>query len=215
MQTQLLLWLPLLHRAWPKIDSTYHSWSKHLSPLFQLLCAEKVIYTSADEGKWLHVQDAIFVQVNENETKELIVRVLLEANQPVALLPDHVLNAITERTEITEVSPSLLRQVLKETPSCYETLSHTEKLSLLRFVLADDDFPELLGLVLLPLSDGTFTTFTKSAEVVYITSPEHPRELIPGLRERFLNQDVDKSILRKLKTIAAKGIKFFNALLTF
>ena len=186
-----------------------------MSPLFQLLCTEKIIYTPAHEGKWLHVQDAIFVRFYEDETKELIVRVLLEANEPVALLPDHVLNGITERTEITEINPSLVRQVLKATSSCYETLSFAEKLSLLGFVLEDDDFPELLGLVLLPVSDGTFTAFTKSAEAVYITSPEHPRELIPGLRERFLNQDINESILRKFNFIAEKGIKFSYALHTF
>ena len=135
-----------------------------------------------------------------------------EPNQPVTPLPDHVLNAVTKITEITETTPSLVRQVLKETPSCYESLSHMEKLSL---VLEDDDFPELLGLVLLPVSDGTFITFTKSAEAVYITSPEHPQELVPGLRQRFLDQDVDESILRKLKTIAERGIKFPYALHTF
>ena len=186
-----------------------------MRPLFQLLCTGKIIYTPANEGKWLHVQDAIFVRIDENETNELIVRVLCEANQPVAPLPDHVLNAITEITEITEITPSLVRQVLKETPFCYESLSHMEKLSLLHFVLEDDDFLELLGLVLLPVSDGTFTTFTKSAEAVYITSPEHPRELIPGLRARFLDQDVAESILRKLKTVAEKGIKFSYVLHTF
>ena len=167
------------------------------------------MHTPAHEGTWLHVQDAIFVRIDENETKELIVRVLLEANQPVTPLPDHVLNAITlitKHTEITEITPSLVRQVIKVTPSCCESLSHTEKLSLLRFVLEDDDFLELLGLVLLPVSDGTFTTFTNSAEAVYIASPEHPRELVPGVRERFLDQDVDESILRKLKAIAEKGI---------
>ena len=186
-----------------------------MNPLFQLLCTNEIVYTPAHEGKWLHVQDAIAVRIDENETNELIVRVLREANQPVTPLPDHVLNAVTKITEITEITPSLVRQVLKETPTCYESLSHVEKLSLLRFVLEDDDFPELLGLVFLPVSDGTFTTFTKSAEAVYITSPEHPQELVPGLRQRFLDQDVDESILRKLKTIAERGIKFPYALHTF
>ena len=186
-----------------------------MNPLFQLLCTNKIIYTPAHEGKWLHVQDAIAVRIDEKETNELIVRVLREANQPVTPLPDHVLNAITERTRITEITPLLVRQVLKETPSCYENLSRMEKLSLLRFLLEDDDFPELLGLVLLPVSDGTFTTFTKSAGAVYITSPDHPQELVPGLREKFLDQDIDESILRKLKTIAEKGIKFPYALHTF
>ncbi len=80
-----------------------------------------------------------------------------------------------------------------------------EKLSLLRFVLKDDNFPELLGLDLLPISDGTFTTFTNSVEAVYIASPDHPRELVPGLRERFLDKDVDGSTLRKLEAVAEKG----------
>lgn len=156
------------------------------------------------------MQDAIFDRIEENESKELIVRVLLKANQSVAPLPIHVLKAVTSfhAAPSTEITPSLVRKVLKETPTCCESLSHMEKLCLLRFVLKDDNFSELLGLHLLPVSDGTFTTFTASAEAVYITSPDHPRELIPGLKERFLHQDVDFNTLRKLKAIAEKGIHF-------
>ena len=156
------------------------------------------------------MQDAIFDRIEENESKELIVRVLLKANQSVAPLPIHVLKAVTgfHAGPSAEITPSLVRNVLKETPTCCESLSHKEKLSLLRFVLKDDNFPELLGLDLLPVSDGTFTTFTNSAEAVYITSPDHPRELIPGLQERFLHQGVDLSTLRKLEAIAEKGIHF-------
>ena len=168
------------------------------------------MYTQAHGGKWLRVQDAmIFHRLEENDSKELIARVLLKANQSVTPLPEHVLNAIAYyATPSTEITPALVRKVLKETPTCYKSLSHMEKLSLLRFVLKDDIFPELLGLALLPLSDGTFTTFKTSEEAIYITTPEHPRELFPGLQERFLDQDVDESTLRKLETVAKKGKHF-------
>lgn len=180
-----------------------------MNPLFQLLCTERIVYTQADGGKWLKVQDAIFDRIEEDELKELIVRVLLKAEQSVAPLPNHVLKAITfYSTPSTEITPSLVRKVLKETPTCYKSLSHMEKLSLLKFVLKDDNFPDLLGLDLLPVSDGTCTTFTNSAEAVYITSPDHPRELVPGLQERFLDKDVDESTLRKLVAVAEKGIYF-------
>lgn len=78
---------------------------------------------------------------------------------------------------------------------------------LLKFALKDEMFFQLLGLELLPLSDGTFTSFRNPDEfAIYMTPPEHPAKLLPGLRHRLLAQDVDRGILRKLQEVAEKGI---------
>ena len=82
-----------------------------------------------------------------------------------------------------------------------------EKLCLLRFALKDGMFSQLLGLELLPLSDGTFASFQNSDKfAIYMSLPEHPAELLPGLRHRLLAQDVDSGILRKLQEVAEEGI---------
>lgn len=86
-----------------------------------------------------------------------------------------------------------------------------EKLCLLKYVLKDALFSELLGLELLPVSDGNFAAFSNSpGEAIYIASRKHPQELLPGLRDHFLDQDVDGDTLTKLKAVALKGTDLFQ-----
>ena len=175
--------------------------------MLRVLCSTPVIFTEAGGGKWLRIKEAVFDRLQEGDARELLLQVLFEAHQNVATLPEHVIQCITLHTDaISEVTPSFVRVVLKNTPTCYRPLGRKEKLCLLKFVLKDDFFSELQGLELLPLSDGTFATF-KSSDVfaVYMPSPEHPAKLLPGLRHRILAQDVGVELLAKLKEVAEKG----------
>ena len=193
------------------MNSIDQKWKRLQDPLFKLLCAERVVYSPAQGGKWLNVEGAIFDKLPQNHTKELLVRGFLAANQNVATLPDHVLRALgLYRNLSTEITPSLARKVLKETPSCYRSLSRLEKLQLLKFVLKDDQFSELLGLELLPVSNGLFIPFSNTGQAIYISSPEHPRELLPGLRGRFLDQDIDESLARSLQAVSKQGKRDAN-----
>lgn len=195
------------HRAWPDCGKVEPTWERLQNPLLQSLITERVIYTPARGGHWLKVDEAIFDRIEEEKMKELIVRVLLQADQNVASLPDHVLSAIDQYAAFSsEVTPSSMRRILKEIPTGYKSISHKEKLSLLSFVLEDDNFQELVGLELLPVSDGTFKSFTSSDVAVFITSPDHSQELVPGLNDKFLDQNVDERTLGKLKAVAEKGI---------
>ena len=196
-------------RAWPDINRIDQKWKRLQKPLFELLCSNKVIYTPALGGNWLGAEDVIFDRLQGNDPKELLVQVLLSADHNVAAsLPDHVLEALGSYATLnTEINPSLVRKVLKETLSCYRSLSRSEKLLLLKFVLKDEKFKEVLGLELLPVSNGLFTSFSDSADAIYISSPEHPGELLPCLKDRFLDQDIDDSLLQSLKVVAQQGTK--------
>ena len=197
----------LLIRAWPDINSIDQKWKKLQNPLFELLCTERVVYTPAHGGRWLRVEEAVFDRLQERDTKEVLVRVFLSGDQNVAAsLPDHVLKALSLYTSLsTEITPSLTRKVLKETPSCYKSLSRSEKFLLLKFVLKDEKVSELLGLELLPVSNGLFTSFSNSGEIIYISSPDHPRELLPCLQDRFLDQGINENILGSLRAVAEQG----------
>ena len=71
----------------------------------------------------------------------------------------------------------------------------------------DDNFAQLAGLELLPLASGVFTSFSTSAEAVYIyiSSEDHPRELLPNLEDQFLDENIPKEILETLRVVAKKG----------
>jgi len=72
-------------------------------------------------------------------------------------------------------------------------------------VLKDEQFSDLLGLELLPVTNGRFISFSNTDQAIYICSPEHPRELLPGLQDRFLDQDIDDSLFQSLQAVSKQG----------
>lgn len=174
--------------------------------MFKLILTKKVIHTRAQSGKWLTVKEAIFHRWPEDREKDLLLRVLLSANVPVATVPSHVLNAIDVYEPCRdELTPYLARHLLRQVPSCYTNLHKEEKLLLLRCSLRDHHFSDLYGLQLLPLANGTFAKFGNRATTIFIDSPEHPQNLFPALHHRFLDKSVDEDILENLKAAALQG----------
>ena len=207
----LVLRLFVSYRAWPDIKCLDPEWEKIIDPLFHLLLQKKVVYTPAHLGQWLTVQEAVFDLLSRDEPKELLQQVLLAADVPVVSVPSHVADAIIcfAGATVKDISPSGTRAKLKQVPSCYQNLDKREKLLLLQFCLKDRKNDELCGLKLLPLSNGTFTTFSDRGEKIFICSPNHPRELFPGLEHRFIDDTVDRDIIGKLKDAADQGKTIF------
>ena len=155
------------------------------------------------------MEESFFNKVDDEDLKELLPRVLLEANQDIACLPDHAWKAINLHGNIKkEITPSLVRDVLKGTPMCYRNLDRQEKLLLLMFVLSaeDDNYAKLEGLELLPLASGVFRSFSNSSETVYIASSDHPRKLFSNLEDHFLDKEIPENLLRGLQVVANKGM---------
>ena len=192
-------------RAWPDISCINQKWDKLQKPLFQLLLQEEVVYTLADDGHWLTVEEAVFDRLPEKEPKELLQRVLLAANVSVVSVPSHVMDAVACYSTVQHIKPSLIRKTLKRVPPCYKNLNRREKLSLLQFCLKDCKFDKLCDLMLLPLFNGTFETFSNRGKRIYISSPQHPKELFPSLEHRFVDNTVGVEIIEKLKEVAEEG----------
>ena len=197
-----------MNRAWPDTTNIDQKWKRVEKPLFELLLDKSIIYTPAQGGKWIKLADAIVERLAESDPKELLVNVFLAANENVACLPEHALKAICLYSTLSaEVTPSLTRRVLKNVPSSYSNLTRSEKILLLKFVLKDGCLCDLLGLVLLPISNEHFISFSNTGEAVYISSLAHPRELLPCPRQKFLDENIDKDLSRKLDAVAKQGIQ--------
>ena len=160
------------------------------------------------------MEDAILDRLDEHQPKELLVGVLLEAHQNVATLPDYVLKAFTavrNKPVVKEITPMLVRQFLKESPSSYRNLGRMQKLNLLAFILncIDENFADLIGLALLPVSSGAFKCFASPSicdEAVYVCSPDHERKMFPCLDHQFLDQNLDQNLLGMMEKVAKKGM---------
>ena len=195
----------LCYRAWPEFTRVNQKWESVVQSLFDILSDKEIIYSKVNLGQWLLVKNAIFNQVPERHLKELLESVLLEANVPVVSVPSHVMDAIRSFTDAKNITASVTRKELKKSAACYKNLMRDEKLQLLQFCLQDHQYEDLFGLELLPLSDGTFTTFSALSHEIYISSPEHSQDLLPGLEHRFLEQELDSDILQKLNYAARQG----------
>ena len=160
------------------------------------------------------MEDAVLDTLDEHQPKDLLVSVLLEGHQNVASLPDHVLKAFTavsNKPFIKEITPMLVRQILKESLSSYRNHGRMEKLKLLAFILncIDENFADLVGLELLPVSSGAFKCFASPSncdEAIYVCSPDHPRKMFPCLHHQFLDQNLDQNLLEMMEKAARKGM---------
>ena len=195
----------LCYSAWPEITRVKQKWKNVVESLFDILSDKEIVYSKVNRGQWLLVKDAIFNQVPERHLKELLESVLIGANVPVVSVPSHVMNSIRSFTDATNITASVTRKELKKSAACYKNRMRHEKLRLLQFCLQDHQYEDLCGLELLPLSNGTFTTFSALAHEIYISSLEHSQDLLPGLEHRFLDQKLDSDILQKLSYAARQG----------
>lgn len=171
-----------------------------------MLLAENVVYTEAKRGQWLPMEKAIFQRLSGDEQNDFLLHVLLSVDLPAVTVPNHVLSAIdVYAPRQSEITPSLMRRVLRQAPSCYTNLVRKEKLLLLHYSLSDHYFADLDSLQLLPLASGKFVKFENRAKTVFIPSREHPQELFHGLADQFLDKGVHEDILRNLEAAACQG----------
>ncbi|RVE64416.1 hypothetical protein OJAV_G00125560 [Oryzias javanicus] len=88
-----------------------------------------------------------------------------------------------------------------------QRIAKEDKLCVLEFVLSDGNYKELQGLQLLPLSDGSFRSFTNREEdTALIDSKEFPRTLLPCCKHLFISNDLSSTCRTYLKNLASKNL---------
>ncbi|KAL0183729.1 hypothetical protein M9458_019425, partial [Cirrhinus mrigala] len=110
-----------------------------------------------------------------------VSRLLIAEGENLVTVPEHVLKDVQEifpeSDTLTWVTPSYVRDVLHRSED--ESLSKDDKYTLLEFALSDEKYTELQGLKLLPLSDGTFTSFGNGVQnIVLIDNEKFPRDQV-------------------------------------
>ncbi|XP_020498509.2 sacsin [Labrus bergylta] len=190
------------YRAWPDPKQVKSRWKPILKPLYESLLQQPVIYSL--NMSWVQVEQAVFSDLDtDKDISATVINYLQGTGMQVAkvsMVVDAVLAAyIAESSEVKKVTASLLRQVIRKNKP---KGSSQEKLLLLEFALSDANYSDLIGLELLPLQDGTFTTFTSPVsekDAIYIASEEYPRSLYPGLQGRFMLENLKPSVMGSLK----------------
>uniref|UniRef100_A0A8C2Q1H3 Sacsin/Nov domain-containing protein n=1 Tax=Cyprinus carpio TaxID=7962 RepID=A0A8C2Q1H3_CYPCA len=203
---------PTVYNLWPDLSKTVHKerWHEVATDTLKVLFEYKIFHLADDEQIWVSASDAVFPVINiRSDTMSAVSRLLIAEGENLVTVPEHVLKDVQEifpeRDTLTWVTPSYVRDVLHRSEA--ENLNKDDKYSLLEFALSDEKYTELQGLKLLPLSDGTFTSFGNGVQnTVLIDNEKFPRTLLPFCTERFLPNDLSEFCTMQLRKLATKGI---------
>jgi sacsin len=185
----------IVYAILPDSSSVTPQWSTSLTVFAEELVKKHRLFYSPVNNRWLHWEDAIFDRLeDEDRLKQLLRSVLDEDHRNVVCIPSYVLGLLPEsasRIRAEDVATSL-----KNVQDTMMLSQHDRETLLEYFVSELNDLRDLIGLPLLPLANGSWTTFESRAlqteERIYFGSQDHTQSLLPGLEEKF----VDVKILR-------------------
>ena len=215
------------YKAWPRVQNLKHTnWESVLTPVFTSMLKNKVIWSS-NYHQWVNLTTATY----KPRSEELIVvveSVLTACKVVLAEVPAHVWKAFTyAHVSVTEITPASVRGKLRANPNSYARISSSDKKELLSYCLSDDPscYNDLHDLNLLPLANGTFISFQEVGAraaagymsqfftafqaagtiAVYVSTPECPTYLLPGLEHKLVDVTDDSDLHAKLVGVAQSG----------
>lgn len=171
-----------VYSLWPDISQVQlkDKWQEVALDVFHHLFRQNmaVLSLAKDETKFIPLSKAVLPCNGPTSTDMLaaIKRTLVSCGENLVTLPARVLRAIEiyPHTSPKYVTPTFLRDILHRTSVA--NITKEDKLFLLEYILKDGNYKELRGLQLLPLSDGSFRSFTdREEDTVLIDSKEFPR----------------------------------------
>lgn len=202
----------VIYRAFPDFSKVDKKWEIILLPLYADLFNLPAIFTEAKGGQWVEPRYAVYDQLDcDPETREIIIKLLTENSINVAKIPAHVMDAMNKccRLHMRKITANLVNSSLKEIQDNFSQ-SWDSKIRLLKYLLKQNKYELLDGLQLLPLANGGFAHFCtnprKAPKFIYIGTPDHPRNLLPGLDDDFLDEEIDADIRDMLNLAVKKGI---------
>ena len=202
-----------VYNCWPVLSQARRTpWEGMLQPLFQMmLYSSTIVHTSAGNGQWIGLSDAVFVSNNERSLPVCLREVLISTGTKLVVIPPDQWNAVSNyyKCSLTEIAPSRVRSILKKNQHAYSELPRCQKLEILKYCLSDNCYDDLNGLQLIPLANGSFGTFQLSRYMffttghVYVCTSSISHNLLPNLDHIMVNvldDSISHSLLHKVAT---------------
>ena len=187
---ELLVDPSTVYSCWPDIKRVNDTpWSGILDPFYQLLVSNsKTVHTSSvSGGRWISVRDAVFIA---DEVPVAVNDAMIKCNVNLVKINDSCSEALKQYHSLKTLQPGLVRSHLKSNTYSYCNASRQEKLEILKYILKDDAFRDIIGLQLLPLANGTFQQFQNKSRYVddiFVSSSSYPSSLLPGLESQLVS----------------------------
>ena len=196
------------YNAWPDVRSVRGSeWEGVVRPLLNIIFSKECFWSSTIK-QWVHYSYATFIP-ESTTLLQVVKRVLTACGVKLVDIPQKVWNAIdyqSLRKKVNLVTANLARREIRPNTASYADESHDSKLDLLTYCLSDQNFLDLLGLHLLPLSNGTFVAFQKPrrATTLHLCSHDYPCSLLPNISHLLVDIN-NKALQSKLDKVATSG----------
>ena len=207
----------LVYSALPDLSHVREEWKCILQPFFKTVLAREIfLATPKGNTRWINLGEAIIDRLDESKTrqeiKEVVLRTLLSAGQPIISLPDHVIQIIDQFrqvsgwTTVRKVTPVLLCNVLRSNFDFHQLeMTFEEKLLVLEYALENSS--DLHGVPLLPLENRQFVKFSiPTVENIFIPSQKHNVDLLPNMKHRLLYRNLSTQVEHKLHELGCSKV---------
>ncbi|XP_026232042.1 sacsin [Anabas testudineus] len=212
---QSILPVSSVYDLWPDIAQVQHKdkwYAIALDVLDQLFRQNVAVLSLAkDERMFITPSEAVFPCNGPTGSDILaaIKRTLVSSGENLVTLPGSVDRALKKAyphlNTLKKVTPTFLRKILHRIN--VTNISKDDKLCLLEYILSDGEYSELKGLQLLPLSNGSFRSFTdREEDTALIDSEEFPRILLPCCKHLFIADDLSPACRTHLKELASQNL---------
>ncbi|CAF2017384.1 unnamed protein product [Brassica napus] len=196
----------LFFSVWP-VTLGAEPWASLVRKLYSFIADNglRVLYTKARGGQWISTKQAIYPDFSFPKADELVY-VLADAGLPVINISKSVAERFGEACSSLHIlTPQLLRTLL--TRRKREFRDRSGLVLALEYCLIDLEIPftaDLFGLPLLPLADGSFTTFSKSgtAERIFFAEENGYELLKDTLPHQLVDREVPEGVYSKLLSVA-------------
>jgi len=215
--------VPVIYRAFSNHTCLERRWEPVITAVYLEMLKHRMVYhSSSDASEWIEAKNAIFNNLDPSEdVSAVIMDILLTNNINVVNVPSHVLAAVRRYAPfpLTLISPNLVASAYQSVQTIL-VLHWENKMHLLRYLLRQSKYELLDNLELLPLANGGFDVFhfnpNKADRTIYIVPSTELQSLLPGLKDDFLEIDIDDDIKNMLIKAANRGeIDCHDALVSF
>ena len=221
------------YAAWPVYREVKNQtiWSHLVEPTLKLASEFPLIWTQADEGKWVKLSDAYFLPGSFSSAPTILppalaIEALIYAGIPVVSFPHALCETIQSYKTLLEVvvgheiTPPLVRKALRKHKEFLQSRSimtdHHSMLALLEYILSDSDLgtfseKDLVGIPLLPLKSDKlpFCQFEHSLQAnskyIFTSTLKEVLQLLPGVDSMIVSTDISPDLEKKLVMLANHG----------
>ncbi|CAG8555973.1 6850_t:CDS:1, partial [Racocetra persica] len=209
----------MISQLWPipETESDTFKIKEYGKKVLERLCEKnsEIFWSPYGDGKYVNLINSIFIN---DDTPKNIVEFLNKHNySTVKIKPEH-LNEFKEKNGYQQASPQFIRDILKNDESILDStdLTLSERFSLLKYILEDNNYCDLENISLVPLFGNKFGKF--ATESNYSMATLEQLKLFPkvGL-EYFIPIDLLEAhdlytIFVKNEFLKATNIQFFGEL---